>query len=105
MKKICTWLTFLPAIVNGQSFFNSILTPIPNNGTDLNIPVTVSGLPTTINSSFGLTTVCFTITHEYDAELRIRLQSPDGNLITLVDQKGSSGDNFMYTCLQENAAG
>ena len=106
MRKPILLLSFLVLIAVGQLraqvFSNTTSVPIPSGGTELRIPVTVMGLPTVLNSSFGLGALCFDITHQADVNLRIQLESPDGHRITLIDQKGSNGDNFTGTCLMEN---
>lgn len=104
-KRYAFFIALMPLIVQSQSFNNNTWTPIPNDATDLMIPITVAGLPSNINSAYGLSSVCFTITHEYDANLRIRLQSPDGTTVLLVDQKGANENNFLYTCLHMDASG
>jgi hypothetical protein len=98
-------LLSLKAPVSAQTFSNNTVLAIPNTGIDLLIPIPVSGLPAAANSSFGLSGVCFTAMHQYDANLRISLQSPDGNRIVLVDGKGGGGQNFINTCVAENAMG
>lgn len=103
MKKLITLVLMLPLLTVAQTFTNSASMPIPPNGTELRIPVVVSGLPSAISPSFGLSAVCFDITHQADVNLRIQLESPNGSKITIVDQKGAGGDNFTSTCLQENA--
>jgi subtilisin-like proprotein convertase family protein/plastocyanin len=99
---------FSAAAVSGlaQTFTNTTGGSIPDNATQVCFPITVTGLPNQINTStFGLISVCFNVTHTYDSDLRIELKAPDGTTITLVDQRGGSGDNFTNTCLQENATG
>lgn len=85
-----------------QTFTNATAVSIPDSSVDLMIPVTVSGLPNAIDSSFGIALLCFNITHQNDANLRVSLQSPDGSRIVIVDQKGGSGQNFTGTCIAEN---
>lgn len=89
-----------PAI--SQSFLTPSGGAIPDNNTEVCFPFTVSGLPTQINSTFGITGMCFDITHTYTADLKIRLKSPDNTVITLVSNSGGSGDNFTSTCLAED---
>ena len=68
------------------------------------IPIVVSGLPTTIDTtSFGLETVCFTINHTYDADLTLALVSPNGTVAQLFSGIGGGGQNFTATCLNTNA--
>lgn len=103
MKKLLLGIFLsLPFLVNAQTFSNTSWTLIPNNNTELFIPVTVSGLGTRIDSGFGLGTVCLKITHQYTADLIIKLRSPDGKEILLVDTKGGSGTGYPGTCFQMN---
>jgi internalin A len=44
------------------------------------------------------------ITHTFDSNLQISLRSPAGTLIVLVANRGSSGDNFTGTILDDEAA-
>lgn len=76
--------------------------PIPDYGPEVCASINVSGLPTTINSTFGLSGVCFDITHPYDSDLEIRLKSPNGNSIFICGYIGGNGDNFTNTCVAEN---
>lgn len=69
------------------------------------IPIVVSGLPTTIDTTnFGLETVCFTINHTYDGDLTLALVSPNGTVAQLFSGVGGGGQNFTATCLNTNAA-
>ena len=61
---------------------------------------TVSGLPTAINSSFGLERICMNILHTYDGDIQVKLMSPDGFMVVLSDRRGGSGDNFIGTCFR-----
>lgn len=78
--------------------------PIYDN-TTIDIPVTVSGLPTTIDTTnFGLETVCINLTHTYDADLTIWIVAPDGTAGLLFSNIGGGDDNFTNTCLNVDAA-
>lgn len=78
--------------------------PIPDNGPQTAFPITISGLSQPVlNSSFGLETVCFNITHTYDGDLVIKLQAPDGTVVNLVHNTGAGGQNFTGTCLNDFA--
>lgn len=93
-----------PFLLNAQTFTNSTGGAIPDNNTEVCFPVTVSGLPTTINSSFGLTGACINITHSYDSDLKVRLKAPDGTVILLANNNGGSGDNFTGSCFSMAAS-
>ncbi len=105
MKKtlLTLFLSVLALSARSQTF---------NGGTDsildfqpINIPIVVSGLPTSINLlTFGIEEVCFDVTHTYLADLSISLTSPDGISISLVSSVGGGADNFTGTCLRADAA-
>ena len=65
MKKLFTLFAFFPAMLWAQTFSNTNWTQIPNTNTDIFIPIQVSGLPTSINTSYGLGVVCLKITHQF----------------------------------------
>src|ERR1700733_9675583 len=75
----CLALVFLLTKISGQTFTNNTVTNIPDVNSVIAIPVTVSGLPLVINSSFGLTGVCVNLTHPYIGELTIVLKAPTGS--------------------------
>ncbi len=103
MKKLFTLLSLLPATLFAQTFSESVQTAIPNTQSDLLIPITVSGLPTSIDASFGLATVCIDITHQHMSDLKVRLRSPQGTEVVLTDQRGGSGTGYHQVCFQEDA--
>lgn len=63
------------------------------------IPLTVSGMPTVIDTNYGLSHVCLDIIHTYKSDLIISLISPSGSSVSLIQGIGGSGDNFTGTCL------
>lgn len=98
-------LSFLPlwllCITTGfsQTFSFTGTVSIPDSNREIGVPIVVQGLPTATSSSFGLSSVCFTIFHTYDGDLTITLVAPNGVRIPLVTRTGGSGDNFLGTCL------
>lgn len=78
--------------------------PINDNAT-IDIPVSVSGLPTVIDTTnFGLETVCINLTHTYDADLTLWIVAPDGTAGLLFSNVGGGDDNFTNTCLNTGSA-
>lgn len=78
--------------------------PINDNAT-IDIPVTVSGLPATIDTvNFGLETVCINLEHTYDADLTVWIVAPDGTVGMLFSNTGGGDDNFTNTCFNMDAA-
>ena len=76
MKKtlLISLYCFSAFIINTQTFTNTIGGPIPDIGPKVYFPINFAGLTfTTIDSAFGLETVCFTIHHMYDSDLQISL--------------------------------
>lgn len=72
---------------------------IPDGGPVVSFPLTVSGLtPSTIDTTFGLETICLTITHTWDADLNISIQAPDGTIVDLSIGNGWDLDNYTNTC-------
>lgn len=104
MKKLLLPLLCSFAIVTNAQTFSAGGGAIPDNNTEVCFPVTVSGLPTTIDTLFGLSQVCIDLTHTWDGDLKVRLKAPDGTIILLANNNGGSGDNFTNTCFVMNAA-
>ncbi len=104
MKKVLTFLFLLPFSVFSQTFSTNTIVHIPDLGGPQYDSLIVSGLPTTIDSTFGLAGVCLDINHTYVGDLTIRLKSPNGNSLFLVDRVGGGGNDFSGTCLAENGS-
>ena len=102
MKKTLLFILFFPFSLFAQTFTSSTLVHIPDNGPHVYDTLIVSGLPTAIDSTFGLAGLCFDINHTYDADLVIRLISPNGNSLFLADRVGGGFNNFIGTCLAQN---
>ncbi len=83
---------------NAQTFSWSGYHHIDDQST-FTIPINVSGLQNTIDNAFGAAHICLNITHSYDADLTISLQSPAGTTVTLLQNIGGAADNFSGTCL------
>lgn len=63
------------------------------------ILIPVSGLPTAIDSTFGIAHVCINITHTYDNDLVIKLFSADDDSVTLIQGIGGANNDFIGTCM------
>jgi subtilisin-like proprotein convertase family protein len=72
---------------------------IPDNNTFADFGVNVTGMPATIDTSFGLARVCFSITHSNTSHLQMQLVSPSGKVVCLFSGIGWDGDNYSSTCL------
>ncbi len=104
MKKNIFFLLFFSFVspLFAQTFQNTAGGQLHDHGPEICFPVLVSGLPTVIDSNFGISSVCLNISHVFDASLRIKLKSPDGNIVTLSNQNGSDMDNYISTCFTES---
>lgn len=69
-----------------------------NNTTGISSNLTISN-PGTISKI----RVKLSITHTYDSDLTVKLTSPSGKVVTLIAKRGSSGDNFTNTVLDDAA--
>ncbi|MDQ3051365.1 MAG: CotH kinase family protein, partial [Bacteroidota bacterium] len=79
--------------------------PIPDNGNSVDYTISVSGLPSIIDTlTFGLEEVCIDIVHTWDSDLDITLIAPDGTSVLLVSGAGGGGDDFTGTCFMQDAA-
>ncbi len=105
MKKLLSLLTVFCGAFSFAQTFNGSGGSIPDNNTYINFPIAVSGLsPANLNTtSFGLESVKMNITHPYDGDLRIKLQSPDGTLYVLTSSLGGDGDNYTNTTFSDTA--
>ncbi len=105
MKKILLSVLFLaPLFINAQTFTNSAGGAITDDDTLRFYPVTVSGLQTTIDTSFGVTQVVVNINHTYDSDLKIKLISPNGTIVLLASNQGGGGDNYTNTVFTMNGS-
>ena len=77
-----------------------------------NVPVAICDLCTvsstlTVNSHMTITDLnglIGNLTHTWDGDLFIELQSPVGTTVTLSNRRGGSGDNFITTVFDDEAA-
>jgi subtilisin-like proprotein convertase family protein len=83
------------AVVNGSCGNN---VSIADNGcatnTNMLASIAISGQPNALGTNVGLSSVEMILTHTYRADLQMRLISPGGQELLLVNQRGGGGDNF-----------
>jgi subtilisin-like proprotein convertase family protein len=95
-------IAFNPAIP-AQTFTNTNRTSIPDNScTGASSVIPVTGYVGTINPSKIY--IKINITHTYDGDLALFLQTPSGEKIGLSNLLGSSGANFTNTVFADSAA-
>ena len=92
-------------VLNGyaQSFSTTQIQPISesSNHTPTVIGIAVSGLGSTIDQTFGLSSVCLNINHPELNNLTIKLVAPDGTKVTLFHQLGNTDDDLINTCFDD----
>jgi subtilisin-like proprotein convertase family protein len=109
MKKIYTFL--LPIVLifysissYSQVFTNTTRTSIPDASVAIYVPITVSGLPSLINSTFGLKKICINLRHTYIGDLRVELLAPTGgDSMKISDRNGGGNDITTNLCFHETA--
>lgn len=94
------------SFIDAQTFTNSTGGAIGDDNTYYYFPINVSGLSSsTLNTtSFGIESVTMNIDHPYVGDLRIKLQSPDGNIFVLTSSIGGDGDNYTATIFTDSAS-
>ncbi|MEO6489696.1 MAG: proprotein convertase P-domain-containing protein [Ferruginibacter sp.] len=100
MRKIITIFILIASsvTVKSQTFTWTGNQPIFDNQIDT-IPIFVSGIAAAIDTNYGIAHICLNITHSYDDDLFIKLVSPTGSSVVLIQAVGGSGNNFIGTCL------
>jgi len=93
-------MALLPFVTRVEAqTYNGTGGSVPDAGPVIYFPLVVSGLaPATLSGQHGLTTICLSISHTYDADLVARLQAPDGTILSLFTNVGGGNDNFTATC-------
>lgn len=66
------------------------------------LPVSVSGIPA--NATISKIEVVFDITHTWDSDVQLNLQSPNGKIVNLVSAQGGSADNFTNTTVTSDTS-
>lgn len=85
-----------------QNFTFNTPTLIPDNNLTTVYPITVSGLPNSINASFGLAQVSLNILHANAGDMIISLRSP-ANEIVILSLHNGVGANYTGTLLRMDA--
>ncbi|MFN8155369.1 MAG: CotH kinase family protein [Bacteroidia bacterium] len=87
----------LTAIPSYSQQFVGVGGSIPDDGTSIRFNLPVSGLPSSLDSTFGLKAVSVNIVHTYDSDLEIFLIAPDSTYIELSTGNGGGGNNYINT--------
>ncbi len=77
---------------------------IPDNGTPISFTINVTELPvSSIDTIYGLESVCINLIHTWDADLEMVLIAPDDSYVDLAAGLGGGDDNYMGTCFNGNS--
>lgn len=106
MRQLYTLVSFFFLLTTTKAqTFTGTNGAIPDDLSTIMFTADVSGLPVKTDTLFfGLEQVCLDIVHTWNSDLKIRLQSPSGKTITLIEGLGGDQDNFTNTCLHGNSA-
>ncbi|MBK8657803.1 MAG: proprotein convertase P-domain-containing protein [Bacteroidetes bacterium] len=88
MKYLLTllvWAIFITA--KAQTFSQVFNQAIPDDGSTVMYLVPVSGLPTAIDTNFGLEGICIQMTHTWDDDMEVKLMSPDGTTVLMFTRR------------------
>ncbi|MBK7406700.1 MAG: CotH kinase family protein [Saprospirales bacterium] len=103
MKNFIILICLLLPLWSFSQVFSGTGGPISDNGTHSYFQLSVSGLPSVIDTSFGLEAACVNITHTNVSDLIISLISPNGKEVELSSRNGGDGDNYSNTCFNSQA--
>ena len=76
--------------------FSGVGGNIPKNDYTI-FDISVNGIGN-LNSSYGLEKICVTINFPHDENLKLALRSPFGSIITLSENNGGQGSDYLGTC-------
>ena len=93
---LLAFLAFSPAYAQT---FSGTGGAIPDNGPMIDFPLQVSGVASSLDTTFGLAKICFSVSHHNLADLQMFLVSPSGKVVFLFDGVGYDGNDFTNTCL------
>jgi subtilisin-like proprotein convertase family protein len=90
------------AVLNAQTFTGGggVIT---NDAVPTNFPMTVSGLPASMNGNFGVEEICINISHTRVDDLNIQLIAPDWTKVELSSGNGGTGADYSNTCFSNSA--
>ncbi len=109
MKEISRWCLFVGLLfgntLKAQQFIGSggQISDFTESVRTDTFKLETRNLPKVINSKFGISRVCFNITHPRASDLKIELQSPDGASIWMSNRNGrDTGRDYQNTCFRSN---
>ncbi len=105
MVRIFTFVFSFLCLHSIAQTFSGTGGPILDDGSNNFYTLTSNGVtPATMDTNYGLETVCINLTHTWDDDLVITLIAPDGTEFELSSRNGGDGDNYTNTCFNYSAA-
>jgi hypothetical protein len=87
-----------------QTFNSGVInSKIPNTGVGLTLTLNVSGLPSVMNNTFGLESLCLSISHTSVNNIEAYLVASNGIQVQLTTQNGGKDTNYTGTCFSMDA--
>ena len=105
MKKILIIVLFFTShLLVSQTYTGS--SGVINDMSINDFPLLVSGLSPAIidTGTFGLETICLSLTHANDSDLEISIVAPDGTIRILASGLGGGGNNYTSTCFNNSSS-
>lgn len=102
---VVCFIFLMPTFSNAQIFSEKggKITDYQGNFFRNFFPIKIDGLPSTIDCSFGLESVCVEVNHARVSDLKISLMSPDATEVWLTNRNGGEdGRNYWGTCFRNN---
>lgn len=93
----------LGSFLNAQTFTGTTGAITDNNTTYDVFTAVASALPTSTSPTFGIEYVTINVSHTWDSDLTIVLQSPNGTQITLTAGNGGMGNDYITTVFRMDA--
>jgi subtilisin-like proprotein convertase family protein len=93
-------LVLMTVSLSAQTFTATVNQTIPDDNSTVVFDLVVSGLPSVIDTNFGLETACLSMTHTYCSDMEVQLEAPDGRIVLLFSSVGGGDDDFTNTCLE-----
>jgi subtilisin-like proprotein convertase family protein len=104
MKQLFLTIFVFSSLAGFSQTYSGTTGLVSDDGTINDFTAVVSGLsPSTIDTNFGLISVCLTMTHTWDSDMDVTLISPDGSMFKLFSGVGGDQDDFTNTCLTHTA--
>jgi hypothetical protein len=99
-QRLLAFLFLLQLVsLRAQTFSSTVNQLLPDDGSTVFFEIPINGLPSVMDTTFGLEQVCLNIKHTYVEDMTVKLESPNGQTILLFAGVGGGGKDFINTCV------